>query len=1349
MLDSDAEDDDPAPLSVRPAPPASSLIAPAVHRQPTAVMRAAAAAPERHFIRETTPPQQDPAVHFLESMGDKMPKERREYLADLIRRNHGNPRKAVGRLTVLNKSDAEVVETHDVMIGLNFVGRATSGVPNAVVFRTEGVSSFHAIIEVSPDGAEHFVEDIGSTNGVCLGIGRYKLMERRLYQLVHGKLVHFGPVGCKYEHLYPASENPAEWQSETDSDGKTSQVELLPGPPAKAVSPFIDDTEADSVGSCDKPKPAKRGARAPLLPINSVAPTQVVDARGSTASPTSPHVHVLPTQIAAKDEDDDDEAEISLTDANAVLPTVVVPDGYGSDGDIEMGGSGRDVGPTQVVERTDSVEHGVAPTQVAPHGTPSPAATVADDEDGDGVGAARSGSAGVVQTLVVRSDDEGYRSPERADGAVVDQTLAVKDDGDATDGEEDPYACGATLAVVRDDLDDNGDNGDEPIDPYGGGATLAVERDDLDVDDLDDGAEKEGAANEPAGLWAGDTLAVPADDGDDGDQTEEVEAEAEPDKAPGAPARSPERPQAPGTPARSPVRAATDTLPVPGSGTPIPSPVRDAKEGAPKRVVTFGTPIIAGYGAGASWESTLDLNNNVDPESRLSDASVHSGFTGRAPADTPTGDPAADLELMDAAGIKSPGSGLLMPDRRKIFNTSIISSLDKVVEPTPEKAYVAEEPTGSLSSLSSTTSESKSKSRLGLRRRHAETFSPLALPRDEEAEAEVSSATTAGSASGDKAKSTLRPPPKEEPAAEIAPVSKLASLSGETASLNAPTLAKDEDSAVVLPASRRGRKRKAAEKNSSNENSGGTNSPADLSSPEMLDEGKASVTVEKVAADVANEAAEPVMPKKRARGRPPKELKAAAESVPPKAARQAKGRKGAQKRKLLEPENDIEEDDEVVKAPSKGRKGSKRNLSESEIAAEDPVEEDEPPIKKTKTPGKGIDEPSRKVKTLPEEKAEVPGQSEVAKPGPFAKGKPLAAKKAALQKTTSDTQSSLTELSEGSETDSGADAKSVPSNKRKVEPVEKPPAVKEEPAEAILEVKRQVEAPVGAGRGRKRTKVLAEEEVEGSQKTPTGSPMSKVEPAASGRRRGARSSESSPVVSHKGGSMTPPSKAEGEYRIMFTGLGDDYNLIVEKLGGVNVDSLAECTHLVTDRVRRTVKFLAALSGGKKIINVKWLDQSKKEKRFIAESKHILNDKKAEQQWKFSLAKSLRKAQDPDTPGFLDGVEVFVTSNVKPPRSELEEMVTAAGGKMITALPPAPVDGAKCIVVGCPDDLAECQKMEKAGWTVHTNEILLTGTLRQELDTISFKMSMDGDSQNVTSSAAGTPGPSSAGKKRKK
>ena len=57
---------------------------------------------------------------------------------------------------------------------------------------------------------------------------------------------------------------------------------------------------------------------------------------------------------------------------------------------------------------------------------------------------------------------------------------------------------------------------------------------------------------------------------------------------------------------------------------------------------------------------------------------------------------------------------------------------------------------------------------------------------------------------------------------------------------------------------------------------------------------------------------------------------------------------------------------------------------------------------------------------------------------------------------------------------------------------------------------------------------------------------------------------------------------------------------VTTLGGELVDSVHDCTHLITDKVRRTVKFLCCMARGVIIITPNWLEDSKTAKMFIGE-----------------------------------------------------------------------------------------------------------------------------------------------------
>lgn len=49
------------------------------------------------------------------------------------------------------------------------------------------------------------------------------------------------------------------------------------------------------------------------------------------------------------------------------------------------------------------------------------------------------------------------------------------------------------------------------------------------------------------------------------------------------------------------------------------------------------------------------------------------------------------------------------------------------------------------------------------------------------------------------------------------------------------------------------------------------------------------------------------------------------------------------------------------------------------------------------------------------------------------------------------------------------------------------------------------------------------------------------------------------------------------------------------------DSTQKCTHLVANKVTRTVKFLTAVSVVKHIVTPEWLEESWKSQKFVGES----------------------------------------------------------------------------------------------------------------------------------------------------
>lgn len=93
---------------------------------------------------------------------------------------------------------------------------------------------------------------------------------------------------------------------------------------------------------------------------------------------------------------------------------------------------------------------------------------------------------------------------------------------------------------------------------------------------------------------------------------------------------------------------------------------------------------------------------------------------------------------------------------------------------------------------------------------------------------------------------------------------------------------------------------------------------------------------------------------------------------------------------------------------------------------------------------------------------------------------------------------------------------------------------------------------------------------------------------------------------------------------------------------------ANCTVLVTDKVRRTYKFLCALAKGIPIVTIDWLRDSETAARFLEWENYILKDPATEAKFSFRLRKSLDKAKEKR---LLDGYIVVLTPNVAPPPIE--------------------------------------------------------------------------------------------------
>ncbi|KAJ3320163.1 Mediator of DNA damage checkpoint protein 1 [Boothiomyces sp. JEL0866] len=118
---------------------------------------------------------------------------------------------------------------------------------------------------------------------------------------------------------------------------------------------------------------------------------------------------------------------------------------------------------------------------------------------------------------------------------------------------------------------------------------------------------------------------------------------------------------------------------------------------------------------------------------------------------------------------------------------------------------------------------------------------------------------------------------------------------------------------------------------------------------------------------------------------------------------------------------------------------------------------------------------------------------------------------------------------------------------------------------------------------------------------------------------------------------------------------------LEKFNAEEVTNYQDCTHLVMDTFRRTVK-LCCLSLGKYIVTTKWLEDSIKAEHFLDESKYILKDARDERKFGFTLKTAIHMARENMDHPILENLVFYSAKSVKPPFDDLKQIIEAAGGK---------------------------------------------------------------------------------------
>ncbi|KAM9266880.1 mediator of DNA damage checkpoint protein 1 [Cariama cristata] len=241
------------------------------------------------------------------------------------------------------------------------------------------------------------------------------------------------------------------------------------------------------------------------------------------------------------------------------------------------------------------------------------------------------------------------------------------------------------------------------------------------------------------------------------------------------------------------------------------------------------------------------------------------------------------------------------------------------------------------------------------------------------------------------------------------------------------------------------------------------------------------------------------------------------------------------------------------------------------------------------------------------------------------------------------------------------------------------------------------ELPVMRGRGQVEPRPPAKPRLRRASPAPSQRQAQEEEKASSEVTR--------PQLRPRGGSGSAPPK------VLFTGVvaSPGMEVALRTLGGSMATSVFDCTHLVTDRVRRTVKFLCAVARGVPIVTPEWLHQSARSGRVLVPGPFLVRDSQQERHFGFSLAQALRRARRHP---LLQGYEVHVTPNVRPEPEHMRDIVTCGGGTFLPTMPHTYAP--RRVVISCEADAGCWAPALGARLPLASAELLLTGLLRQHL-----------------------------------
>ncbi|KAM9852080.1 mediator of DNA damage checkpoint protein 1 [Aulostomus maculatus] len=229
-------------------------------------------------------------------------------------------------------------------------------------------------------------------------------------------------------------------------------------------------------------------------------------------------------------------------------------------------------------------------------------------------------------------------------------------------------------------------------------------------------------------------------------------------------------------------------------------------------------------------------------------------------------------------------------------------------------------------------------------------------------------------------------------------------------------------------------------------------------------------------------------------------------------------------------------------------------------------------------------------------------------------------------------------------------------------------------------------------------------------------------PVSASRKRGAPVSSSRVAKTPRSSSTSPVTTsriraASLVFKVLFTGVVDEAGeRVLARLGGSMAKGVADMNCLVTDKVRRTVKFLCAVAKGVPVVTPHWLEKSGKAGSFLPPNAFLVNDPEQESKFNFSLEESLKVASSQP---LLQGYEIHITKSVKPEPVHMKDIISCSGATFLPKMPSSPKP--QTVVISCEEDWPLCCPAVSASLPVVSAEFLLSGILQQKLDFQTHKL----------------------------